>query len=394
MSLSISCQAIYYNEFNKGRELVIWGTGMTAAPVLRDLRLFSLDVSFFVSKEWNEKSEFMGHKVYSKDSLDKTKHYVVIGSTIFNEEIAKELLEMGFEAEKDFITYRAMQINIFSLLQERLLNSYAKKIEIHSSHTEVSYKTANGKSIKMNVSDCRRDVPSHIIEFKSFERVEEEMQHCVISHLPDEAVIFDIGANGGFYSLSYKTWFPKMTVHAFEPLNETYQILLENICLNKLTGIIANNVGLSDNKQEVDFYFNSGYCGNASMRDITNRGDSSIVKCKVTTLDLYVNTLNTRVDFMKMDVEGAELLVLKGGLKALHNYRPVIFMEMEETWTSFFGYHPNDIVSLLADIGYNCYAIKSAHLVPIKEVVTSANNFFIHSSQSGVFDNITKLTTR
>jgi len=173
MSLSISCQAIYCNEFSKGRELVMWGTGLTATLVLRDLRLFGLDVSYCVSKEWNEKSEFMGHKVYSKNSLDKTRHYVVIGSSFFNEEIANELLEMGFEAEKDFITYRDLHINIFSFLQEMLRNNYAKKIEVHSSHSEILYETVNGKSIKMNVSDFRRDVPSCIIEYKSFERVEE-----------------------------------------------------------------------------------------------------------------------------------------------------------------------------------------------------------------------------
>jgi len=216
------------------------------------------------------------------------------------------------------------------------------------------------------------------------------MQHRVISHLPDDAVVFDVGANVGFYTLSYKTWFPKMTVHAFEPVKETYQILLENIALNKLTGIVANNEGLGEKEQETDFYFDSGHCGYTSMRDTKNLGDSSIVKCKVTTLDSYVNTVNTRVDFIKMDVEGAELLVLKGGLKTLHSYKPAICTEMTEVWTSCFGYHPNDIVSLLTSIGYICYALKSEYLVPIKEAVIAANNFFIHSSQSGVFKNIIK----
>jgi hypothetical protein len=53
---------------------------------------------------------------------------------------------------------------------------------------------------------------------------------------------------------------------------------------------------------------------------------------------------------IKADVEGAELLVVQGGLQTIAKYRPLIFLELLRKRSKPFGYHPNDVIQLLASI--------------------------------------------
>jgi len=388
--MKVSNNAMLYTAFGNGREIAVWGTGKGSPPIPGDLRLFCLDVSFFVSKDWFEKNVFMERRVLSKDLLDKSKHYVVIGSTLFNDEIAGELMEMGFEKNKDFAVYKAAEIKILSFLQERLSGSRATKVEIFPSHCEISLEIVNSMSIKMYVDDTRFEVPNVILEYGSYESTEEKMMYRVLSCLPENAVIFDIGANGGYYSLCYKTWFPNTSVHAFEPVHMTYQTLLKNIALNKTVGINAKNFGFYDKEQTIDFYFDFGDSGCAGVRNNNKISDSNVVSCFVTTMDSYVDDADTRVDFIKIDVEGAELFAFRGGCNSLQKYKPVIFAEMVKDWCSNFKYHPDDIVSFLADIGYSCYEMESDCLSPVEKIINSGNYFFIHSAGDGRFVDIIK----
>jgi hypothetical protein len=64
------------------------------------------------------------------------------------------------------------------------------------------------------------------------------------------------------------------------------------------------------------------------------------------------------VDFVKLDVEGAELSVLQGAQKLLQSAnRPVFMIEVEDTRTKPWGYRSNEIVSLLDALGYEWYGI-------------------------------------
>lgn len=53
---------------------------------------------------------------------------------------------------------------------------------------------------------------------------------------------------------------------------------------------------------------------------------------------------NIYPDFIKCDVEGAELLVLKGGEETLKSKKPVIFIELIRKWAQKFNYHPNEVI--------------------------------------------------
>jgi hypothetical protein len=132
-------------------------------------------------------------------------------------------------------------------------------------------------------------------------------------------------------------------------------------------------------EKEVDFFFNPTMSGNASARNLAEETNIKKISAKVTSLDdfLFAQQLE-RLDIIKCDVEGGELLVFQGGKKAIKKHTPIIFTEMLRKWSKKFHYHPNDIISLLASCDYQCYISQNDKLVEFNKMddATIATNFF------------------
>ena len=84
------------------------------------------------------------------------------------------------------------------------------------------------------------------------------------------------------------------------------------------------------------------------------------VLCKTSTLDNVCKQRGLVPTVMKIDVEGAELMVIEGALDTLKQ-RPIILMELLRKWSLVFGYHPNDVFALLASFGYRAWVFSSEH---------------------------------
>lgn len=139
--------------------------------------------------------------------------------------------------------------------------------------------------------------------------------------------VFDIGANIGYYGLiAAKKVGPAGMVYMFEPASATRKILEENIRLNGISNAKISNCAFGDNDGEKEIFLNS-QSGLASFNQ-TFRGSvigSEIVKC--VTLDKFIGEhAIDRIDFLKIDVEGFEPEVLRGGKNFLNNRRGTIIM--------------------------------------------------------------------
>jgi hypothetical protein len=64
----------------------------------------------------------------------------------------------------------------------------------------------------------------------------------------------------------------------------------------------------------------------------------------------FVAKNNAKVDFIKCDVEGAELFVYQGAKATLMQQKPIVFTEMLRKWAAKFDYHPNDIIALFDEL--------------------------------------------
>ncbi len=230
-----------------------------------------------------------------------------------------------------------------------------------------------------------RIAPIEAFNFGDYEHAEIQLVRRLVGLLGGAKVRFlDIGANAGFYSLALSHWFPGLRGTAFEPIPSTFGHLCRNLALNAVTGIAPRNLGLSDQAGELVFYTYPSQSGSSSMTRNVDAADVQEVRCPVTTLDAYSAQHQQGADFIKCDVEGAELFVFKGASEMIRRDRPAIFTEMLRKWCAKYQYHPNDIIAHLGGLGYGCQVVSDGRLAPcptITEETKETNFIFLHREQ-------------
>jgi FkbM family methyltransferase len=223
-----------------------------------------------------------------------------------------------------------------------------------------------------------RVAPIETLNFLSYEEKDADM---ILRLIPKNGTIFDIGANMGWYSLLIAKLNKNLKIHAFEPIPQTYNYLSKNVKENKLDNIELHNFGLSNENKELIFYTYPEGSGNASTANLSERNNVNEIKCLVRKLDDFVMEKNLNVDFIKCDVEGAELLAFLGAEKTLLKNKPIIFTEMLRKWAAKFNYHPNQIINFFNLIEYRCFYAKDDFLVEFFEMTDKTeetNFFFLH----------------
>ena len=222
---------------------------------------------------------------------------------------------------------------------------------------------------------------SGLLAFGDTERTEREV---LLAAATGARCILDIGANVGWYSLHFSRVAPEADIIAFEPVPQIHQRLLEHLEINAANRVTPEKLALQDCEEEGFLYFHKAETGATSARN--NRGFAGATREAVrsTTLDQYCASKGISPELIKCDVEGSEWAVIKGGVETIRRDRPVIFLELLRKWSANFGYHPNEVLAWLADIGYQCWAIEQqGRLRRCAEVTdeTVATNFLFVDGQ-------------
>jgi len=219
--------------------------------------------------------------------------------------------------------------------------------------------TALGKSLKVRIYPhdvIGREIYVHGI----FEKAEVRF---VTGFLKRGMVFLDLGANCGQYTLLGAQCVGETgKVHSFEPSSRMFAELEFNVTLNGLSDrCVLNNVALSDTEGVARLSkYEAGYEVYGSLGSQNRHPDSVGLEyedVKTITLDSYVTTHDVgRIDLMKIDIEGAELLALRGGTQLLHSPdAPAIVLEMADVNTDGFGYKAMEIWDFLEECGYHLY---------------------------------------
>lgn len=226
-----------------------------------------------------------------------------------------------------------------------------------------------------------RVAPIEILNFDAYEPAETAVMAMLSEHAQ---VILDIGANIGWYSVWFAKRNPAARIHAFEPMPRTHAYLQRNLAENAVGArVTAFNYGLSDAAGTVEFFVAPGSGTNASLKNVAGASDAHAVTGLTLTLDQWVSNHGVVPEFIKCDVEGAEFLVFRGGRQTLERCKPVVFTEMLRKWSAPFGYHPTEVISFFADLGYVCFAIGSEGvrvLTEVDEQTVETNYAFLHVS--------------
>ncbi len=200
---------------------------------------------------------------------------------------------------------------------------------------------------------------------------ERAITEIVSGMINDGDTCIDVGANFGWYStLMSMQAGASGEVHAFEPVPNTFAELRLNTGLAQhRERIFINNCALGDREGTVTLNLFAGQpTGHASMAAKSFHVAGSY-ECPMITLDTYMSEKGLeRVDLVKVDIEGAELLFLKGARRLFeHDNKPILLMEMAYESTREFGYLPNDLVEHVRKQGeYSFYRVDESKTWLIK----------------------------
>ena len=184
---------------------------------------------------------------------------------------------------------------------------------------------------------------------------------------PRDTVV-DVGANFGWYSTLFaKLAGPTGRVFAFEPVPSTYDRLTDNLERNGLShNVTAVRSAVGEQPGEVDVYVFGDLSHSCASLSPLDQDNFKTVQAPIVNLDDFLCEQQiAQVDFLKCDVEGSELAVLKGCRRLLSApAAPIVMAELNADTSRAFGHTKDDIWQFLRDAGYDrFYEIRSTQSV-------------------------------
>ena len=163
-------------------------------------------------------------------------------------------------------------------------------------------------------------------------QVEPEQSEALLGILKPGDIFFDIGANVGYYTLlASKRIGNKGLVYAFEPLIRNIYYLSRHVNLNHATNVVIISAACADVVNIARFSFGQNTAEGhilTTSADIGNVSPKDRSLVPVVTVDAVSALLSVQPNVLKIDVEGAELAVLRGARATLYSARPYIFLSV------------------------------------------------------------------
>ncbi len=176
-----------------------------------------------------------------------------------------------------------------------------------------------------------------------------------------ELIIIDIGANIGAFSMKLARKCldknQKFIIYAFEPNKLIFNLLKNNLSLNKLIAknIFPFQIAMGDKNKKVNFINKQENSGGSKVLKNEKGLESNIetVQLQQISLDYFVekNEID-HVDIIKIDVEGYEPIVLDGCINTIKKFKPLLYIEITPLWFENIGRSSFELLNLLKSMGY------------------------------------------
>ncbi|MEJ2855931.1 MULTISPECIES: FkbM family methyltransferase [unclassified Saccharothrix] len=202
----------------------------------------------------------------------------------------------------------------------------------------------------------------------------------------------DIGAALGLYTVSLSRLVgPQGTVHSIEPLLFAHPALSYVLRPREGRNIVRHSVALGtrEGKDVMSVPVRHGLpvtgrsfltAGADGLGSNTEFAEHLEVVVRTDTLDRFVAANGIeRLDFVKADVEGAELRVLQGGTETIERFRPKLLLEIEERHLARFGYRAEDVVEWLAERGYRMFAWQHGEWRQVERIRPDLRNYLFQA---------------
>lgn len=219
--------------------------------------------------------------------------------------------------------------------------------------------TSEQIQFKLDISD--------IIDWFIYFGFRELSKEKLLEQAKGSKIILDVGANVGEISLRLALD-KSATVYSFEPDPVNFQRLTTNLQLNKFQNIIPINKGLGS-KSGTEL-LHTETINNRGRNKITDTPKENSVNIDIITIDgLVAQEKISKIDFIKIDVEGYEQNVLMGAIETIHRDRPILFIEIDDL---NLRNQRSSAQILIDELLKNGYSVKS---VETDEIINIDTNF-------------------
>ena len=234
--------------------------------------------------------------------------------------------------------------------------------------------------MKKLIKDLLYQWPSLLADLMRMKSNWNRDKYVFLKLLDKGNIVLDVGGNIGDYCSTFaKAVGSSGQVHSFEPVPSTFDRLRATISHEGLNNVTLNKVAVTDEPGEIEIHMPGDDHARPSIqkhtRESWDRNEPiHSFPCEATTIDGYIQANSiTSVDFLKIDVEGAEHLVLQGAKQLLKNQGPILFFEMWDSYMRDFGNTVEDFGELLHEAGYDKFLVVQGDLKPVDDLEQNLN---------------------
>jgi len=221
-----------------------------------------------------------------------------------------------------------------------------------SKHLRAKQVTVHGHKMFLDAGDSLN------LSFdENFEPVETAF---IKTQIKEGDTVLDIGANVGYFTLKFARLVgPTGRVYAFEPDPTNFAILQKNIAANGYTNVVLENKAVSNVSGPIQLYLSD----NAADHRIYDSKEATVrqtIPIDAVRLDDYFRDRSEKIDFIKIDTQGADYAVVKGASRLLNVNRHIkITSEFWPYGLEKMGIPPRAFVSLLRNQGFQVYDLSA-----------------------------------
>jgi len=191
------------------------------------------------------------------------------------------------------------------------------------------------RSTIFNINGCKFVIPDFVSLWALSPYVEHFVYELLFSTLNADDIFIDVGAHIGKYTIPLGKILKRGLIIALEPHPLNFHFLKKNVELNGLSNAVLLNVAAFSYDCLLPFYLGRSSLTHSLMRQFAE--STTIIPVRATSLDTLIQDISlsmnveiSRIRFVKIDVEGAELEVLKGMRRILREIRPLLIVEVRK----------------------------------------------------------------
>jgi len=274
---------------------------------------------------------------------------------------------------KNYFKLKYIKI-LYNKIKNKTILNYLKK-----QYTQPTLKQTKINNYKIAVF-LNDGIGRQIYGLKKYEKEHTNFLKTIINK---DWVCLDIGANIGYYTLLLSKLARNGKIYSFEPNSTNFQLLNLNVYINDFQNVITNQIALSNENN----YQNFKITKDSAFASFKNTERSEVideVKVKTKKLDDYIQEKEIKkIDFIKIDVEGAEKLVLDGAQNILQALKPkIILTELCEDNLRPFNENGVSITNFLKNFNYSPFSLSNSKLKPNIQN-KHQDMYFVHQSYQG-----------